>query len=268
MREGTLIALAILGLLAMVPSAYALRAALAGRLPEARVTREGGTALFGLFLMEAFHWAMRGLGRCLVRTGLSPDTLSITSLVLTLACVPFAALGSFIPAGALLLTGAAFDAFDGIVARERRIASDAGEFLDAVVDRYADAAPLVGLAIFYRQSPWQMAVPLVALVGSMMVSYTRAKAEAMDQDLPPGLMRRHERIAYIAAALLVGPMLTPWAPLSSIPEPFTLALVLFVGIVSNIAAWKLTREARRRLVAEGRGPGGEASPTISQRGEP
>lgn len=268
MREGTLIALFVLGILAMVPSAYAVRAALAGRLPDPRVVREGGTVLFGLWLMEAFHWAMRWLGRGLVRTGLSPDTLTLTSLVLTLACLPFAALGQFALAGVLLLSGAAFDAFDGIVARERRMASEAGEVLDAIVDRYADAAPLVGLAIFYRDSAWQMLVPLVALVGSMMVSYARAKAEALSIELPSGLMRRHERIAYIAGALLIGPMLSPWIPIPSVKEPAILAVLGLVGIVSNFVAGKLTREARRELVANGRGPQGESCAAASQRGEP
>lgn len=257
MREGTLIALTILGALAMVPSAYALRTALAGRLPEARVSREGGTAFLGLWLMEAFHWAIRWLGRGLARTGLSPDTLTRISLALTLACLPLAALGQFALAGGVLLLGAAFDAFDGIVARERRLASDAGEVLDAVVDRYADAAPLLGLAIFYRGSPWQMCVPLVALVGSMMVSYTRAKAEAMGVQLAPGVMRRHERIAYIAGALLIGPLLSPWVSRPSVSEPVTLAVLGLVALVSNVAAMSLTRALRKALVAEGRGPGGE-----------
>lgn len=262
MREGTITALAILGVVAMVPSAYALRSAIAGRAPDPRVEREGGTVFLGLWLMEAFHWVMRLVGRALVRSGLSPDALTLTSLVVTFACIPFAALGHFAAAAALLLVGSAFDAFDGMIARERRIASDAGEVLDAVVDRYADAAPLVGLAIFYRASAWQMAVPLVALVGSMMVSYARAKAEAMDVKLPPGLMRRHERIAYLSAALIVGPVLSPFVHVANVSEPVTLAIVAFVGVVANVAAVQLTKGARRRLVADGRGPsttrGGEA----------
>lgn len=254
LRDGTLTALAILGVVAVVPSAYAVRAAMVGRAPDPRVEREGGTVFLGLWLMEAFHWVIRLVGRALVRTGLSPDALTLTSLVVTLGCIPLAAVGQFGAAAAMLLVGSAFDAFDGMVARERRIASDAGEVLDAVVDRYADAAPLLGLAIFYRGSSWQMAVPIVAMVGSMMVSYTRAKAEAMDVKLPPGLMRRHERIAYLSVALLVGPVLSPFVHVASVPEPVTLAIVAMIGVVSNYAAVQLTKGTRRRLVADGRGP--------------
>jgi CDP-diacylglycerol---glycerol-3-phosphate 3-phosphatidyltransferase len=152
--------------------------------------------------------------------------------------------------------GAAFDALDGIVARERGVASDSGEVLDAVVDRYADAAPLLGLAVFYRASVPALLLVLIALLGSMLVSYVRAKSEAMSLSLPGGLMRRHERIAYLVAGLLVGPLLH----LASVPveAPLTLLAVGVVAVVSNIAAVSLTRSARAALIEQGRGPGGRA----------
>jgi CDP-diacylglycerol--glycerol-3-phosphate 3-phosphatidyltransferase len=157
------------------------------------------------------------------------------------------------------MIGSVFDAFDGIVAREKKIASDSGEVLDAVVDRYCDAAPLIGLVMFYRGSLVLMSVPLFAMVGSMMVSYVRAKAEAMDVKLPPTLMRRHERIAYLAVALVAGPAIStylgkPWG----IENVATLAIVGFVAIFSNYAAMKLTIALRKALVETGRGPGGKS----------
>jgi CDP-diacylglycerol--glycerol-3-phosphate 3-phosphatidyltransferase len=159
-------------------------------------------------------------------------------------------------AGASLLFGAAFDALDGIVARERGLASDAGEVLDAVVDRYADAAPLVGLAVYYRASVPALLLVLIALVGSIQVSYVRAKSEAMALTLPGGLMRRHERIAYLTAGLLLGPL---WQ-MAGVPlqMPLTLLAVAVVALVSNLAAVQLTRAARIALVEQGRGPKGRA----------
>jgi len=73
----------------------------------------------------------------------SPDTLTLISLVISGVSLPLAAFGICQRPGAALVVGAAFDALDGIVAREQGIASDSGEVLDAVVDRYADAAPLL-----------------------------------------------------------------------------------------------------------------------------
>lgn len=255
LQEKALIGL-FLALPALVLAAYGVRVAVVGRALDPRVQRESSTVLLGRFPIEAFHWALRGIGRSVARTGVSPDTLTLLSLVISCASLPFAALGMLPAAGAALLFGAAFDALDGIVARERSVASDAGEVLDAVVDRYADAAPLMGLAVYYRDSIPALVLVLTALLGSMLVSYVRAKSEAMSLSLPGGLMRRHERIAYLTAGLLLGPLLR----FSTLPiaAPLTLLAVAVVAVVSNIAAISLTRAARAALVQTGRGPKGGA----------
>jgi CDP-diacylglycerol--glycerol-3-phosphate 3-phosphatidyltransferase len=134
-----------------------------------------------------------------------------------------------------------------VVARECKVASDAGEMLDAVVDRYADVFPLVGVAIFYRETTWQLGIVLVTLVGSMMVSYVRAKAETFNLKLAAGLMRRPERIAYLCAALLLGPLLSSWFVPGATSRPITLGILAVVGVVSNFAALRLLLEARSEL---------------------
>ena len=255
LQEKALIGL-LLALPALVLAAYGVRVAIAGRALDPRVQRESSTVLLGRFPIEAFHWALRAVGRNVSRTGVSPDTLTLISLVISGASLPFAALGMLPAAGASLLFDTAFDSLDGIVARERGISSDAGEVLDAVVDRYADAAPLLGLAIYYRASTPALLLVLFALLGSMLVSYVRAKSEAMSLSLPGGLMRRHERIAYLTAGLLLGPLLQ----MTSVPlqMPLTLLAVAVVAVVSNLAAVQLTRAARAALVELGRGPRGRA----------
>jgi CDP-diacylglycerol---glycerol-3-phosphate 3-phosphatidyltransferase len=255
LQEKALIGI-FLALPALVLAAYGVRVAAVGRALDPRLQRESSTVLLGRFPMEAFHWALRGVGRAISRTGVSPDTLTLISLVVSGSSLPLAALGMLPAAGAALLCGAAFDALDGIVARERGLASDAGEVLDAVVDRYADAAPLLGLAVFYRASLPALLLVLTALLGSMLVSYVRAKSEAMSLSLPGGLMRRHERIAYLTSGLLLGPLLSLAAV--KVPAPITLLSVAVVAVVSNIAAVSLTRAARVALVDLGRGPKGGA----------
>jgi CDP-diacylglycerol--glycerol-3-phosphate 3-phosphatidyltransferase len=256
LQEKALIGL-FLALPAVVLAAYGVRVAVAGRALDPRVQRESSTVLLGRFPIEAFHWMLRGVGRAVSRSGISPDALTLISLVISGASLPFAALGMLPAAGASLLFGAAFDALDGIVARERGVASDAGEVLDAVVDRYADAAPLLGLAVYYRDSVPALLLVLAALLGSMLVSYVRAKSEAMSLSLPGGLMRRHERIAYLTVGLLIGPLLH----LASVPfeAPLTLLAVGVVAVVSNIAAVQLTRAARAALIELGRGPRGRGA---------
>lgn len=244
-----------LALPALVLAAYAVRVVVVGRALDPRVQREASTILMGRFPIEAFHWALRGVGKALSRSGISPDALTLISLVISGASLPLSALGLLPAAGGALLLGAAFDAFDGIVARERGVASDSGEVLDAVVDRYADAAPLLGLAVFYRSSVPALLLVMAALMGSMLVSYVRAKSEAMSLSLAGGLMRRHERIGYLTVGLLVGPLLQPAN--SPVVAPLTLLAVAVVAVVANIAAVSLTRAARLALVAQGRGPKGQ-----------
>src|SRR5262252_8878294 len=71
----------------------------------------------------------------------------------------------------LILFGSMLDALDGIVAREMGVSSDAGEFLDAIVDRYCEIAGYIGLCYYYNERPFAMAAVLGALLGSLMVSY-------------------------------------------------------------------------------------------------
>ena len=235
-----------------VLAAYATRVLLLGRATDARVQRERPTPLLGTFPMEAMHWALRGAGAGIAKLGVSPDSITWASLVLSIATVPLAATGHFDWAALALALGAAGDALDGIVARQRLLSSDSGEVFDAVVDRYADAMPLAGLVFYYRTNLIALGVMLAAMLGSGLVSYVRAKAEAMQLSPPGGLMRRHERLVYIGVALALGPYLR--VPQLPFDRPFTVVTIAVVAIVSNIAAALLTRNTRQLLAKSGRGP--------------
>src|SRR3954465_5641720 len=114
LQEKALIGL-FLALPALVLAAYGVRVAIARRGLDPRVQRESSPGLLGRFPIEAFHWALRGVGRNVSRTGISPDTLTLVSLLISGASLPLASLGLLPAAGACLLLGAAFDALDGIV---------------------------------------------------------------------------------------------------------------------------------------------------------
>jgi CDP-diacylglycerol--glycerol-3-phosphate 3-phosphatidyltransferase len=253
--ESTFLAFAAAAIALAVLVSYATSVALFGRPSVSRLDGEPGTMLLGRFPIEAFHWVARGLGRAVVRTGISADALTWLSLVFAAFTVPLAATGRFEWAGAFLLAGSALDALDGIVARSRGAASDAGEMLDATIDRYADAFGFVGLALYYHGSVARLALVLGALMGSMMVSYVRAKADALGVALAPGMMRRPERIAYLSAALLFGPALSSWAMPVDPTRPVTVWIVAAIGVLANVAAFRLLVQARAKL-RERRAAGG------------
>jgi CDP-diacylglycerol--glycerol-3-phosphate 3-phosphatidyltransferase len=242
------LAVAVFALALVIVSAYAIRVALVGRVVSARLDGERGTALLGRFAIEAFHWVARGVGRRMAGAGVSADALSYLSLALTFFSIPLCATGRWEAAGLVIAAGASFDALDGIVARERAAASRAGEMLDSFLDRYADAAPFLGLALYAHATRPLVLAAFVAMVGSQMVSYARAKAEALGlHDLPAGIMRRPERVAYLCAALLFGPTLSRWLVPTWPIETVTWAVVALLGVLSNVAALRLFWRARTTL---------------------
>src|SRR6185369_14595597 len=100
--------------------------------------------------------------------------------------------GLMFAGGWLLLFAGSLDIVDGRVARRTNRGSKRGAFLDSVVDRYADALAYLGLAYFYGGT-WVEWIVLGALVGSFMVSYTRARAEGLGTTCLVGLLQRPER---------------------------------------------------------------------------
>jgi CDP-diacylglycerol--glycerol-3-phosphate 3-phosphatidyltransferase len=206
------------------------------------------------WLVEAFYWALSALARGLSRLGVEPDRLTYLSLLLSLSSLPLLATGRFALAALLILAGAALDAIDGSVARAQGRASPAGAVLDSCVDRVADAAPFIGLAVFYRDHAFAMLVPLFALVASSMVSYARAKSEIYRISLPNGLMRRHERVVCLLASLLAAPLWPSSPGLGGVPYPFPLLGTAVIAVLGGVASAVLIARTRAALTAESIAP--------------
>jgi len=245
----TAITLAAILLCVTVLSAYAGRVIRVGRASNARLGPSPGSAFLPGWLVEAFYWAMHVPARLLAWSGVTPDMITFTSLGLCLLSLPLAAVGRFAEAAAMIVLGAVLDAMDGMVARSRGLASQAGAVLDSFVDRASDAAPVIGLALFYRRHTVTLLVPLLGLVGSSLVSYARAKADGHGLALPNGVMRRHERVVYLSISLLVAP-LVPFSPmLGGVRYPLTLLGIAVVAVLSTVASILLVARTRDALRA-------------------
>ncbi len=221
-----------------------------------RIERGGGSALLGKHLQAMAYWALQPVGRSLAAWGVTADAITWASLVLGLGAGVALAMGSFglgALLGALSFLG---DALDGLVARLTHTASEAGEVLDAAVDRYVEFAWIGGLALHYRHDLLWLAVTMWALQGGWTVSYATAKAEAMHVQAPRGAMRRAERCVYLTAGAALTslwqplsdlvPSLAPaWAPFRLHPEWPSLAALILVAVVANVSAVQ-----RLRVVAQ------------------
>ncbi|MDD5617079.1 MAG: archaetidylinositol phosphate synthase [Candidatus Methanoperedens sp.] len=132
--------------------------------------------------------------------GVNPNTLTLLGLLISIVAAIFFAMGEVLVAGSLLLLSGFFDALDGAVARENGRTTRFGGFLDSVCDRFADAAILIGamyggLTSFPPFPDWFPGS--LAIVGSLMVSYTRARAEAAGAAASVGIGERAVRMVIL-----------------------------------------------------------------------
>lgn len=235
-----LYSLALVVLVALALIAYLVRVLLRGRAQYDRVDRQRGSVLLGKSVMEFGYWALQPMVRSLASAGVSANMLSWASLALGGAAGASLAYGRFGLAALLATFSALLDTLDGGVARLTGKASDAGEVLDACVDRYAEFFFLAGLVLYYRATPALQLLALSALLGSFMVSYSTAKAEALQITPPKGMMRRPERAVYLIVGAALAPFSLPWLeqflrlPAGS-RVPMVTALVV-VGVLSNLSA--------------------------------
>ena len=144
------------------------------------------------------------LGIVLARLGMTADALTVLGFVLHVAAVPLIVSGHFVTAALIFIVAALCDALDGAVARAGTGATRAGAFLDSTLDRASELVVSGALAFYFaREAQWpQLAATLIALGAAFLVSYTRARAEALGTDCRVGWMSRPERIVVLCVGFL------------------------------------------------------------------
>jgi len=154
-------------------------------------------------------WITEPIARFFIRLGASPNDVTILGLLMIAGAATLLALGHLRLAGFLMLIGAGADGVDGVMARLQDRSTQFGAFLDSTLDRYSEAVTLLGLFIYFLRLGNSEALVLlyVAIVGSLLVSYTRARAESVGLECQKGLMTRVERVVLLITALIVGQVL-------------------------------------------------------------
>lgn len=173
---------------------------------------------------------MRPLVRALARTPITPNGLTWTGLAIAIVAAVLIGTGHLFAAGFVVLGGSLFDMLDGALARGTGRISRFGAVLDSTLDRGSEAVVLIGLLAFFASGGSVVGVVVVGLVWlmSMLVSYIRARAEAIQIDCEVGVFTRAERVFLLVLGLLL--------------SSFGSALVI---ILSIIAALSLVTVAQR-----------------------
>jgi CDP-diacylglycerol--glycerol-3-phosphate 3-phosphatidyltransferase len=154
---------------------------------------------------------LKPVGQQLGRTGVSADHLTVLGVVMALGASVAIGMGALRLGLLLLVLTALPDVLDGAVAKASGTASPRGAFFDSVADRFTDALLFMGVAWYLATThPGRIAIlPMAVMALSMLISYERAKAEALGYDAKGGLMERAERIIVLAIGLLFSQFLIP-----------------------------------------------------------
>ena len=159
------------------------------------------------FFKQRVRQGVRPLAAALARAGVTPNALTVTGLLLSIAVGVLLALGYEVRGGLLFLFAGLFDTLDGAVARQTNRVTVFGGFLDSTLDRYAEAFVFGGLLITYTGRGLVIEAGLVyaVIIGSLMVAYARARAEGLGLDCEVGWLQRPERIALLGLGLGLWP---------------------------------------------------------------
>ena len=220
----------------------------AGRVPlDTDVARRSSSPLLGRFLRRYLVWVLSPWERGLARLGVSPNDITLASLLTASGAAVALAGGRFALGGWLYFLTGILDILDGRVARATGRVSQAGAYFDSVVDRYAELVVFGGLAYFYRSSV-ALFVVLAASLGSVMVSYARARGEALGVDVNVGTMQRPERVFYLGLAMVLAPIIEMTVGHGIFPAMTLVAVVLaWLAVSTNLTALARIRHTMSRL---------------------
>jgi len=189
-------------------------------------------------ISERTHRLAEPIGRVVARTRVPPNFLTVLGFLSNVVIAWLLSDGHFLLGGLLIPVAGTFDLLDGAVARVTGRVTSFGALLDSTLDRLSEAVLLFGLLVFFAKhtatlenATLGMVLIFTIVVGSMLISYIRARAEGIGLDAEVGIMRRTLRILTLAIGLMVsGLMATPF-------EYFLLFVVLwFLAITTNLTA--------------------------------
>jgi len=142
--------------------------------------------------------------RLLARTSITPSTLTWFGFLLAVGAAALIIGGHIFAAGFVVLFAGFFDILDGALARHTNRTTRFGAVLDSTLDRLSEAVLLIGILLYFsNQSSVAVLLVCLALLGSLLVSYIRARAEALGLECQVGLFTRAERVIVLALGLLL-----------------------------------------------------------------
>ena len=179
------------------------------------------------------------IAKALAAIGITANMITIVGFLVNAVAAFFLATGRLVLSGILILFGGSFDAMDGVVARVsgKDDSNPSGALLDSVIDRYSEAIIFLGAMIYFFHLSHLLGVILVfaSVIGSILVSYVRARAEGLQIECKVGLMQRPERIVLLAFGVLAQGLIIKYLSWES-NGVILVSVFAFLALTSHITA--------------------------------
>ena len=178
--------------------------------PQTQETSKEEKELIPAWLKNAYLWALSPLIALFQRYNLDPNLFTLLSLLISVISALLLAAGNLRLGGVFILVSGTFDIFDGAVARATHRATKFGALFDSSLDRYAELVVFFGIAAYYFHQGYDYRsviffIIALATIGSLMVSYIRARAEGLGFECKIGMMQRPERIVLLGFGAIFHP---------------------------------------------------------------
>jgi CDP-diacylglycerol--glycerol-3-phosphate 3-phosphatidyltransferase len=195
------------------------------------------------FLIDGFMAIVAPIGNVLESIRVHPHVVTVAGLFFSVVSGLLFWKGYFLLAGIAVIVSGICDVLDGRLARNTKTLSPFGAIFDSTVDRYSEVAVFMGIMAFFDNTIISGLI-ILAVTGSLLTSYTRARAEGLGIECKIGLMQRPERITFIATAAILG------APFDSIfkTQHFLIRFaILAIAVLANVTAIQRVTHVRNKL---------------------
>jgi CDP-diacylglycerol--glycerol-3-phosphate 3-phosphatidyltransferase len=189
---------------------------------------------------RACSYLLTGIVRVFAALHINPNALTVFGFAISMVAAYLFAYGYFRWAGVMIIAAGLFDMLDGRVARLSNRVTPFGGFFDSVLDRYSDLCLMIGLLVYYGRINrfWYVTLVAIVMIGSVMVSYARARAENLIPSCRVGFLERPER----TVLLILGAMFDRMAPVL-----WVIAVLSTLTVIHRVVyTWQETRRLAPR----------------------
>ncbi|HQQ51062.1 MAG: CDP-alcohol phosphatidyltransferase family protein [Spirochaetes bacterium] len=191
----------------------------------------------GLFFREYWYWLNKPFINFFIFFKIKPNVITALSLISAFVSAYYFYIGNFGLAGWILIISATLDIIDGRVARSTNTVTKSGAYWDSCADRYSEGVVLLGIALYYQNNFIACLATIATLIGSELVSYTKARGEAIGVTTTRGVMQRAERLFTLCIVSVLHPFFQVLFKNTNVnPEIVMISAMILMAVATNLTA--------------------------------